>query len=311
VILIKISEYMSNLKVFYTDHYEVELPAGHRFPMFKYRLLRETLLEKQVIDWHQLEPTPLLDDNILLFAHSEDYVNQVKNVNLDKNLERLSGFPQSKSMYYRSLASVCATVLATEHALNYGIAATISGGTHHAYKDRGEGFCIFNDVAVAINYFKHQKKIKRPFVIDLDVHQGNGTAAIFQNDPQTFTFSFHGEKNYPFRKEKSDFDFGFPPHTTDSVYLFNLQLYLSNCIEKHNPDILFYNAGVDILKEDQLGSLDISLQGCLERDMMVFYLAQKFELPIVVVMGGGYAKPISPTIQAQLNLFQEMKHFNF
>ncbi len=300
---------MSKLKVFYTDHYEVELPEGHRFPMFKYRLLRETLLLQNILSINDLEPTPLLDEYVLTFAHTQDYINKVKHCQLERNLERLSGFPQSERMYIRSLASVCATILATEHALNYGIAATISGGTHHAFPDHGEGFCVFNDVAVAINYFKHQKKIKRPFIIDLDVHQGNGTAFIFQNDPHTFTFSFHGEKNYPFRKEKSDFDLGFPPHTQDGFYLFNLQLYLSECIERHKPDILFYNAGVDVIKEDKLGSLDLSFDGCLERDMIVFHLAEKKELPIVVVMGGGYANPINPTIQAQLNLFQEMKRF--
>lgn len=300
---------MSKLKVYYTDHYEVELPEGHRFPMFKYRLLRETLLKNQIIQENQLEPTPLLDEYVLSFAHTEEYINKVKHSKLEKHLERLSGFPQSQKMYIRSLASVCATILATEYALNHGISATISGGTHHAYPDRGEGFCVFNDVAVAINYFKHQKKIKRPFVIDLDVHQGNGTAYIFQKDTDTFTFSFHGEKNYPFRKEKSDFDLGFPPHTQDGIYLFNLQLYLSQWIEYHKPDILFYNAGVDVIQQDKLGSLDLSFEGCLERDMMVFYLAQKYSLPIVVVMGGGYANPIEPTIQAQLNLFKEMNRF--
>lgn len=301
---------MSRLKVFYTDHYEVELPEGHRFPMFKYRLLRETLIKNQIIEESQLEPTLLLDDYVLSFVHTEDYIQKVKYCRLEKHLERLSGFPQSKAMYIRSLASVCATIWATEYALNYGIAATISGGTHHAYPNRGEGFCIFNDVAVAINYFKHQKKIKRPFVIDLDVHQGNGTAVIFQKDPDTFTFSFHGEKNYPFRKEKSDFDYGFPPHTQDGVYLFNLQLYLSQWIEYHKPDVLFYNAGVDVITQDKLGSLDLSFEGCWERDMMVFYLAQKYSLPIVVVMGGGYANPIEPTIQAQMNLFKEMNRFH-
>lgn len=300
---------MSKLKVYYTDHYEVKLPEGHRFPMFKYRLLRETLLQQAILQENQLEPTPLLDDYVLSFVHTQDYIQKVKNSTLEKILERLSGFPQSYEMYIRSLASVCATIFATEYALNHGISATISGGTHHAYPDRGEGFCVFNDVAVAIKYFKHQKKIKRPFVIDLDVHQGNGTAAIFQNDPDTFTFSFHGEKNYPFRKEKSDFDYGFAPHTQDGTYLFNLNLFLPNLIEKHKPDILFYNAGVDVIQQDQLGSLDLSFEGCLERDMTVFYFAQKYSLPIVVVMGGGYAKPIDPTIQAQLNLFKEMNRF--
>lgn len=300
---------MPKLKIYYTDHYEVELPAGHRFPMFKYRLLRETLLAQNIITEDQLEPTPLLEEYVLSLAHTTSYIEKVKHCKLERNLERLSGFPQSPQMYIRSLASVCATILATEHALNEGISATISGGTHHAYPDRGEGFCVFNDVAVAVKYFQNSQKIKRPFIVDLDVHQGNGTAFIFQNDPNTFTFSFHGEKNYPFRKEKSDFDLGFPPHTEDGTYLFNLQLYLSQWIEIHKPDILFYNAGVDVIKQDKLGSLDLSFEGCLERDMMVFHLAQKYSLPIVVVMGGGYANPIGPTIQAQINLFKEMNRF--
>lgn len=296
------------LKIFYTDHYEVSLPEGHRFPMFKYRKLRETLLGHG-FDKDMFYPTPLLDEEILYLAHDPVYVLKVQTQTLSASEERVSGFPQSYAMYVRSLASVCATVLASEHALEHRIAATISGGTHHAYKDRGEGFCIFNDVAVAIEYLKKHHGVKRSFVIDLDVHQGNGTAVIFQDDPNTFTFSMHGEKNYPFRKERSDFDIPLPPHTTDDAYLFELQLYLPTLIEKHKPEILFYNAGVDVLKEDSLGSLDLSMRGCYERDAFVLSLAEKYGLPIVIVMGGGYAKPIDPTIQAQLQLFSLAKSF--
>ncbi|MFN7015025.1 MAG: histone deacetylase, partial [Bacteroidia bacterium] len=206
------------------------------------------------------------------------YADRVLKNQLSTKEERLIGFPQSYEMYLRSLAAISATISASEQSWNYGISATISGGTHHAYRDRGEGFCVFNDVAVAIQFLKKSNPNLRAFIIDLDVHQGNGTAAVFQNDPKVFTFSIHGEKNYPFRKEISDFDISLPPETNDDVYLFELSLYLLPLIEKYKPDILFYNAGVDILKEDKLGSLHISSKGCYERDLTVLSISRRLEI---------------------------------
>jgi acetoin utilization deacetylase AcuC-like enzyme len=282
------------LKLFSCDHNNIPLPAGHKFPLAKYRLLRERL---QADGRFLIErPEPASREQICL-AHDAEYVDAFLAGQLNVQAIRRIGFPWSEGLVARTLCSVGATLAATRTALQDGCAGALAGGTHHASYGEGSGFCVFNDIAVAIRSYG-----KRAAVIDLDVHQGDGTAAIFSGDPSVFTLSLHGQNNFPFRKQLSTLDIAFPDKTSDANYLQALEQALPRVIE-FGPEILFYQAGVDGLATDKLGLLSLSPMGLLQRDRMVFHIAKQIRIPIVIVLGGGYSEPIDFTVDAHASTF--------
>ncbi len=291
------------MRAFYCDHYEVPLPAGHRFPMPKYRMTRKLLLSRGLLEESRISPSQPVERDALVLAHDAGYVDRVLTGNLDDAELRRIRFPWSPMLVERSRASVGGTLAAAKYALEHGIAGNLAGGTHHAYADRGEGYCVFNDIAVAIRALQAERRIDRAVVVDLDVHQGNGTAAIFDGDPTVFTFSMHGEHNFPFRKHPSSRDVGLPDGTGDDEYLEALFRHLPEVLEAASADILFYQAGVDPLAEDALGRLSLTLRGLLERDRMVLEAATARSLPVVLTLGGGYARPIEKTCEAHANTY--------
>jgi acetoin utilization deacetylase AcuC-like enzyme len=290
---------------FYADHVEVPLPQGHRFPMHKYRMLREKLLEEGVVSPHQLlAATPVLDQD-LLRAHSESYVLGLKNMTLSHKELRPIGLTWGQELLLRSYTSVGGFVSATDSALTTGFSALLAGGTHHAHADRGEGYCVFNDFAVAALRLLDQKRVRKILIIDLDVHQGNGNSSILGGREDVFILSLHGEKNYPFRKVPSHLDVALAEHTADEEYLEALRKALLNIPQDF--EMIFYQAGVDNLKEDSLGTLDLTLEGLKLRDRMVFEFAKNH--PLAMAIGGGYANPIELTVRAHLNTFEEAKAY--
>jgi acetoin utilization deacetylase AcuC-like enzyme len=284
--------------VYYTDIFEVELPKNHRFPMEKYALTRQYLLHAGILHPNQMMIPTLMDWTELEIVHQKSYLDALRLGSLDARLERLTGFPQSPAMNIRSLASVSATCQMSMLALETGISVALSGGTHHAFRDRGEGFCIFNDVAVASARLLRKNLAKKILIIDLDVHQGNGTAAIFEHDKRVYTFSMHCQANYPFRKEKSDLDIGLEIGTKDELYLALLEEKLKVILEQFQPDFVFYNAGVDCLAGDRLGKLSISMKGLQKRDLLVLDRVKSQNIPLSIVMGGGYHPDIWQTVLA-------------
>lgn len=296
----------SDYKFYYTDHVEVPLPAGHRFPMQKYRMLREKLLTDRVVDSSQLFPSPLAIDTDLLRAHTPNYVFGLKNNSLSDKELRPIGLTWSEKLLERSYTSVGGFVAATDSALESGFSALLAGGTHHAHSDRGEGYCVFNDFAVAGLRLIEQKRVAKILIIDLDVHQGNGNSSILGNRDDIFVVSIHGEKNYPFRKVPSHLDVALPEKTGDQDYLLALESTLSK-LRAREFDIIFYQAGVDNLKEDTLGTFELSFEGLIRRDQMVFEFSQ--EIPLAMAIGGGYANPISLTVEAHTNTFKVAKDF--
>jgi acetoin utilization deacetylase AcuC-like enzyme len=290
------------LKAFYTDHFVLPLPAGHRFPMEKYSRLRD-LVTKQI--GAELVEAPSATDTQILYAHDPSYLIKVIEGTLSAQEQREIGFPWSTQMVERSRRSAGATVAAAKTALNEGIAANLAGGTHHAYRDTGSGFCVFNDSAIAARTL--QKEINSSLkvaVIDLDVHQGNGTAAILQNDDSIFTLSMHGENNFPFKKEQSDLDIGLADGCNDEVYLHSLSTALDQLDSRFRADCLIFLAGADPHEGDRLGRLDISKDGMRLRDEMVFQYALDRQLPIAFSMAGGYGKEIESTVDIH---FQTIK----
>jgi acetoin utilization deacetylase AcuC-like enzyme len=291
---------------YYTDHIEVPLPEEHRFPMKKYRLLREGLLEEGLVHTQQLHMAPTALDEELLLAHTEEYLLSLKNNTITEKLLRPIGLTWSTSLLKRSYHSVGGFIAATEGALVHGFSALLAGGTHHAHADRGEGYCVFNDFAVAALRLINLKKVKKVLIIDLDVHQGNGNSSILGSREDVFIFSIHGEKNYPFRKIPSHLDVALPEKTQDHAYLEALDLALKK-IDPEKFDIIFYQAGVDNLKEDTLGTFDLTFEGLIKRDQMVFEFAKKNKLPLALAIGGGYASPIHLTVNAHINTFKAAK----
>lgn len=293
----------NNFSFYYTDHIEVPLPPGHRFPMDKYRKLREKLLNDGVIDPTQLIPAAAVPDEDLLRAHSEGYVYGLKNKTLSEKELRPIGLTWSEELLLRSYTSVGGFVSATESALKDGFSALLAGGTHHAHADRGEGYCVFNDFAVAALRLLDLKKVGKILIIDLDVHQGNGNSSILGQRSDVFILSLHGEKNYPFRKIPSHMDVPLPSSTGDTEYLSALE----NALVKipKDFDIIFYQAGVDPLKEDSLGTFNMTFEGLKERDRMVFEFSRG--KPLAMGLGGGYAKPIDLTVEAYANTFKVAK----
>jgi acetoin utilization deacetylase AcuC-like enzyme len=285
------------MKIFYTDHFVLPLPPGHRFPMAKYALLRERVKAAGLVPPHDLLVPDAATDAELLRVHDSSYVEALTKGMLDGASVRRIGFPWSKGMVERSRRSVGATIAASRAALREGGAANLAGGTHHAYPAHGEGFCVFNDVAVAIRALQVEGLAKRFAVIDTDVHQGNGTAFIFAADPAVFTFSVHGARNYPFRKERSDLDIELPDGAGDDAWLAAIARGLASALAAGAPDVIFHIAGADAWEGDRLGRLNVSMTALAERDRLVLEAATKAGVALVLVMGGGYAARVEDTVE--------------
>lgn len=296
------------MHIYYAATQIQTLPAGHRFPMGKYELLRKRLASE--LPALQLQLADEVSDRTLALVHSTAYIEAVTQGCLSAAMQREIGFPWSEGMVERARRSVGATISAARMALREGIAANLAGGTHHAYAHKGGGFCVFNDVAVAarlmqIEHGQGHTQRMGVAVIDLDVHQGNGTAHIFQNDPSVFTLSLHGEKNFPFRKEASDLDVALPDGCKDDEYLDQLQIALQTLTQRCSPGLVFYLAGADPHEGDRLGRLRLSFAGLQARDEMVLTWARKKGLPVALAMAGGYGKDIADTVQVQTNTFAQ------
>ena len=295
------------IKIAYHPIYEYPLPAGHRFPMEKYGLLREQLIYEGVFgEQHFFAPPAMAAEDILL-THSEGYWHKLTHLQLSAKEIRNIGFPMTPLLVERGRHIAMGTYMSSVYALDSGVALNIAGGTHHSYKDHGEGFCIFNDIAISANILLDRHFIKRILVVDLDVHQGNGTASIFAEDERVFTLSIHGEKNYPLRKEKSDLDIGLPDGTSDAHYHSILEQALESVLQNFKPEFIFYQAGVDVLKTDKLGRLNLSREGCMKRDRIVLQAAHDRKIPMAITMGGGYSPNLKDILNAHCNTFKVAK----
>jgi acetoin utilization deacetylase AcuC-like enzyme len=292
------------VKIAYSPIYKYELPEGHRFPMVKYELIPEQLLyEGSVTEANFFHPDKLTDEQILL-THTSNYLNKLNSLTLDRKEIRNIGFPVAKTLIDRGKYIANGTLQCAKYAIEHGCAMNIAGGTHHSFADRGEGFCIYNDIAISSNILLNEGISKQILVVDLDVHQGNGTAKIFENDDRVFTFSMHGERNYPTRKEISNLDIGLPDKTEDDLFLSQLKNTLPRIIEDVEPDMIFYLSGVDIIESDKLGRLSVTKEGCKERDRFVFQICKSNDIPVAVSMGGGYSPKISDIVDAHANTFR-------
>lgn len=284
--------------------YAHPLPENHRFPMLKYELIPQQLLyEGTCTPSHFFKPNPC-EREVVLGTHDTGYFEKLISQQLSASEQRKIGFPQSSQLIQRELIITQGTIDIALHALNHGVGLNIAGGTHHAFAERGEGFCLLNDMAVAANYLLKNKLCRNILIIDLDVHQGNGTAKLMENNPQVFTFSMHGGSNYPFHKEKSDLDVELENGTTGEAYLALLTEHLPKIIESFQPDFAFYLAGVDILNTDKFGKLDVSLDACKQRDEMVFKTLKHVGIPVAVALGGGYSPDIKDIVEAHCNTFR-------
>ena len=292
------------IKVAWHPSYVHPVPDGHRFPMEKYELLPMRLIREGIVSEDNFfEPSQGLTYN--LDVHDSEYLRRLFNLELTKKEERASGFTLSQELIQRELRITNGTVEGALWALNNRSAAfNIAGGTHHASANKAEGFCLLNDQAIASSYLLENTKVSQILIIDLDVHQGNGTAQIFKNVSNVYTFSMHGANNYPYHKPPSDLDIPLSDNTNDKKYLTLLREYLLNIITEINPDFIFYLAGVDVLAEDKLGRLGLTLNGCKERDELVFFLANHNDIPIMTTMGGGYAPDIKIILEAHCNTFR-------
>ena len=292
------------LKIAFSPIYQYELPAGHRFPMVKYELLPEQLLyEGTVTEANFFHPDPLTEETILL-THEAAYWEKLKNQTLSRKEIRAIGFPMSEKLVCRSKHIANGTLQCAHFAQQFGVALNVAGGTHHSFSYKGEGFCLLNDIAIAANALIHSGQANQVLVVDLDVHQGNGTAQIFRDEKRVFTFSMHGAKNFPTRKEKSDLDIPLPDKTTDEPYLKILRETIPRLIDEVAPDQIFYLSGADVIASDRLGRLSLSLEGCKERDRIVLQACQRHHIPVAVSMGGGYSDRLAHIIEAHANTFR-------
>lgn len=292
------------LKIAYKEIYQHSLPEGHRFPMLKYELIPKQLLYEGIITTENLfEPTLCGEENILL-THENEYWQRMKNLELTEREMRKVGFPLSAQLVEREITIMQGTIDCALFALQYGCAMNVAGGTHHAFTNKGEGFCLLNDMAIAANYLLKNKLAERILIVDLDVHQGNGTAQIFQNNKNVFTLSMHGKNNYPFHKEISDLDIELPDGINDDDYLALLYKNLPPIIKNHQPDFIFYLCGVDILATDKFGKLNVTTEGCKQRDIFVFEQCKANNIPVACAMGGGYSPKIADIVNAHSNTFK-------
>ena len=292
------------VKIAFDPVYAHPLPDNHRFPMLKYELIPEQLLhEGTCTEANFFKPATCVAE-IILQTHDKDYLDKLSNQQLTASEQRKIGFPLSPELIQRELVITQGTIECALYALQNGCAMNIAGGTHHAFAERGEGFCILNDQAIAANYLISRQLSQKIIIIDLDVHQGNGTAKLLENEPRVFTFSMHGLTNYPFHKEKSDLDIGLLDGTTSETYLKTLEEALPKLIEQVQPDFAFYLAGVDILSTDKFGKLKVSLEACKQRDVFVFTQLKKNKIPVAVTLGGGYSPDIKTIVEAHCNTFR-------
>ena len=299
------------LKIAYHPIYKHPLPEGHRFPMEKYELLPRQLLHEGTCSEENFFEPEFPTDKYILKAHDADYFERLHDLKLSTREIRKSGFPLSEALVKREMIIADGTMKAAHYSLEHGIAFNIAGGTHHAYSNRAEAFCLLNDQAIAARYLQHKNLAEKILIVDLDVHQGNGTAEIFENDPSVFTFSMHGKGNYPFKKEKSDLDIEFPDGSGDIEYLKLLKETLPDLIEKQKPDFIFYLSGVDILESDKLGLLSCTVNGSKERDRFVLQTCYDLNIPVQCSMGGGYSKEIRVIIEAHANTYRLAKEIYF
>jgi acetoin utilization deacetylase AcuC-like enzyme len=282
-------------RLFYCDRHTIPLPPGHKFPMEKYRLLRELLMAD---GFYKLQPAPFAKSATIELAHDSEYVLRFFDGTIDAGVMRRIGFPWPVGLVVRTLASVGGTVAAAADALATGFGGSLAGGTHHAFRDQGSGFCVFNDIAIAIRHHG-----RRAAVLDLDVHQGDGTAAIFEDDAEVLTVSLHGANNFPFRKQRSRIDVALADGTGDDEYLSHVRAVLPQVLD-FRPEILFFQSGVDGLAGDRLGRLALSHAGLAERDRRVCEFSRMYGIPLAIVLGGGYADPISRTAEAHAGTFR-------
>ena len=299
------------LKVAYDKTFNYAVPKGHRFPMEKYELVPEQLLYEGTLEEENFfSPEPVCKE-ILLLTHDLSYINKLDKLDLSPKEVRRMGLPLSRALIEREYRITQGTIDCALHALKFGIAMNSSGGTHHAYADRAEGFCLINDIAVAANFLLQQKIVSNILIIDLDVHQGNGTAKIFEKEPRVFTLSVHGENNYPLHKELSDLDIGLKDNTNDESYLNLIRKLIPDIIEKCKPEFIFYLSGVDILDTDKLGKISVSIEGCKERDLLVVENCHKRNIPTCISMGGGYSPQIKDIVEAHCNTFRIVQDIYF
>lgn len=292
------------IRLSYSERHPIPLPPGHRFPIEKYRLVREQLEYLGLIKREQLFAPAFIDDDVICWTHDAAWWARAKAHALDDREYRRIGFPKCEELVSRSISSASGTLQCALNALEDGAGMNLAGGTHHAFFDRGEGFCLLNDMAIAANYLLKREMVRRVLVIDLDVHQGNGTACIFRDEPRVFTFSMHCRDNYPLHKEQSDLDIELPAYTGDETYLALLRQHIPRLMEEFQPDIVFYQSGVDVLATDRLGKLSLTREGCRERDRVVISQARRLALPLVLVMGGGYSEHYSSIVNAHCETYQ-------
>lgn len=297
------------MQVYYADHFVLPLPVGHRFPMSKYARLRERILIEGILPPENLHIPEAATDEQILLAHSHTYLENAKRGTLTEREIRRIGFPWSPEMIERSRRSSGATIAAARTAIKEGIAANLAGGTHHAGYNHGEGYCVFNDTVIAARVMQHEKFAKQIIIIDCDVHQGNGTAEITHGDSTIYTFSIHGERNFPFRKFQSDMDIGLPDNTTDNEYLAMLEIGLQRALYLAKPDLAFYIAGADPFMDDRLGKLSLTKEGLAARDRLVLAMCLSEHIPVAICMGGGYAPNIDDIVDIHLQTIQIATQF--
>lgn len=286
------------MNVYYSDRFVLPLPAGHRFPMAKYRMLREAAAAQ--LPGLRFHEAPTTSDGVLALAHHPQYIHRVVTGALSADEQRAIGFPWSPEMVERSRRSAGATIAACRSAIAGGVAVNLAGGTHHAHADRGEGFCVFNDAAIAARLMQAERRASRVAIVDLDVHQGNGTASILASDDSVFTLSLHGDRNYPFDKASSDLDVALDDGTEDVAYLAALDRALETLFEAFDPQLIIYLAGADPHEGDRLGRLKLSMEGLAQRDRRVLDAARARGLPVAIAMAGGYGRNIEDTVAVHL-----------
>jgi acetoin utilization deacetylase AcuC-like enzyme len=297
---------MSDYRIFYSPYYYADIGENHVFPIRKFELVRDKLLAEGTLQANEIiEPQPAKIEDVLL-VHTDDYITRLRSGTLSRQEVRKLGLPWSQSLVRRSFLAVSGTINAAAEAMNSGVSSNLAGGTHHAFPDRGEGFCVLNDVAVAVRVLQKEQLAKRFLIVDCDVHQGNGTAFIFKTDEDVYTFSMHGAKNYPLFKETSNLDLELPDKSSDAEFLEILNEALPR-IFLHNPDVIFYLGGADPYANDKLGRLNLSIKGLRERDEMVLDFAKTKGVPVVTVMSGGYALDINDTVEIHCNTIRAVK----